>query len=97
MIPLEPFDDRIVVRAVAAEEISEGGVLLPENARENTQRGTVVAIGDGTYNPDGSPRPVRLKIGDQILFTKYGGTEIRVDGKDFLVMRESDVLARLKS
>jgi len=92
---LQPIDDRVVVRPQDPESTTASGIVLPAVAQEKTQRGTVVAAGEGSFNSDGSLRPLRVAVGDEVLYSKYGGTEVTVEGDDLLVLRESDVLAKL--
>ena len=92
---LKPLDDRIVVEPLEAEEKSRGGIVLPDSAKEKPQQGKVVAVGPGKLNDDGEHTPMSLKVGDTILYGKYSGNEVTVDDKDLVIMRESDVLAKL--
>ena len=92
---LKPLDDRIVVEPLEAEETSRGGIVLPDSAKEKPQQGKVVAVGPGKLNDDGERIPMSLKVGDTVLYGKYSGSEVTVDDKDLVIMRESDVLAKL--
>ena len=92
---INPLDDRVVVRPNEAEETTAGGIVLPDAAKEKQQRGTVIAVGPGRLLECGERSPVSVKVGDQVLFGKYGGTEIEVDGQDVKILRESDILAKL--
>ena len=95
---LKPLGDRLIVRAIEEEETTASGIVLPDTAKEKPQRGEVVAAGDGRYDEDGEKRiPLDVKEGDKVLYSKYGGTEIKVDGEDLLVLSESDVLAKVQS
>jgi chaperonin GroES len=95
---LKPLGDRLIVRAIEEETTTASGIVLPDTAKEKPQRGEVVAVGDGRYDEDGEKRiPLDVKAGDTVLYSKYGGTEIQVEGEDLLVMRESDVLAKIES
>ena len=95
---LKPLGDRVIVRAIEEEETTASGIVLPETAKEKPQRGEVIAVGDGKYDEDGEKRiPLDVAQGDTVLYSKYGGTEIKVDGEDLLVLRESDVLAKIES
>ncbi len=95
---LKPLGDRLIVRAIEEEETTASGIVLPDTAKEKPQRGEVVAVGEGRYDDDGEKRiPVDVSAGDTVLYSKYGGTEITVDGEDLLVLRESDVLAKVES
>jgi chaperonin GroES len=93
---LKPLGDRLIVKPVEEEETTASGLVLPETAKEKPQKGTVVAAGDGTIAEDGTRRPLDVSEGDEILYSKYGGTEITVEGEELLVMRESDVLAKVQ-
>ena len=87
-----PLHDRVLVRRVEAEEKTAGGIIIPDTAQEKPQEGEVVAIGTGTRADDGSVTPLDLKAGDKILFGKWSGSEVKLDGEDLLIMKESDVL-----
>lgn len=87
-IKLRPLADRVVIEPAAAEEKTASGIIIPDTAKEKPQRGTVVAVGPGKKD-----EPTTVKVGDVVLYGKYAGTEINVEGKDYLIMRESDVLA----
>ena len=93
---VKPLGDRIVVRRLEAEERTSGGIVLPDTAKEKPKQGEVIAVGDGALTEDGKRLPMRLKKGDRIVFTTYGGTEIKLDGEDLLIMREEDALGILK-
>ncbi len=90
---LRPLGDRIVVEPLEAEEKTKGGIILPDTAKEKPQEGKVVAAGKGKLDEDGKPMPMEVKVGDKILYGKYAGTEITVDGKEYMILREEDVLA----
>ena len=93
---LKPLGDRLIVKAIEEEETTASGIVLPDTAKEKPQKGTVVAVGDGAWDEDGEKRiPLDVAEGDEVLYSKYGGTEIKVDGDDLLVLRESDVLAKV--
>ena len=95
---LQPLGDRLIVRAIEEEETTASGIVLPDTAREKPQKGKVVAVGLGRYDEDGEKRiPLDVSEGDEVLYSKYGGTEIKVDGEELLVLRESDVLAKVES
>ena len=85
---IKPLADRVLVEAAAAEEKTAGGIIIPDTAKEKPQRGKVVAVGNG--KPD---EPITVKVGDTVLYGKYSGTELTVDGNDYLMMRESDIMA----
>jgi chaperonin GroES len=92
---LKPLGDRLIVKPIEEEETTASGIVLPDTAKEKPQKGKVVAAGDGAINEDGSRRPLDVAAGDEVLYSKYGGTEVTVEGDDLLVLRESDVLAKL--
>ncbi|MFY9264199.1 MAG: co-chaperone GroES [Solirubrobacterales bacterium] len=93
---LKPLGDRLIVKAVEEDETTASGLVLPDTAKEKPQRGKVVAVGDGAWDEDGDKRiPLDVSKGDEVLYSKYGGTEVAVDGEDLLVLRESDVLAKV--
>jgi chaperonin GroES len=94
---LRPLDDRVVVEPMEAEERTAGGILLPDAAREKPQRGTVIAIGPGKLLDSGSRGNLSVSIGDVVIYGKYSGTEIEVNGKDVKILRESDILAKLQA
>jgi chaperonin GroES len=94
---LKPLGDRVIVRAIEAEETTASGIVLPDTAKEKPQKGKVLAVGEGKINEDtGKRTPLDVAEGDEVLYSKYGGTEIVVDGEDLLVLRESDVLAKVQ-
>jgi chaperonin GroES len=94
---LKPLGDRLIVRAIEEEATTAGGILLPDTAKEKPQKGKVLAVGDGKMSEDSGKRiPVDVSEGDEVLYSKYGGTEIKVDGEELLVLRESDVLAKIQ-
>jgi chaperonin GroES len=93
---LKPLGDRLIVQAIEEEETTASGIVLPDTAKEKPQRAKVLAVGEGRFDDDGEKRiPVDVAEGDEVLYSKYGGTEISVDGEDLLVLRESDVLAKV--
>ena len=87
-VNVKPLADRVLVEPAAAEQRTAGGIIIPDTAKEKPQKGTVVAIGNGKKD-----EPLTVKVGDQVLYGKYSGTEIHIEGKDYLIMRESDILA----
>jgi chaperonin GroES len=93
---LKPLGDRLIVRAIEEEETTASGIVLPETAKETPQRGEVLAVGDGARDESGERIPLDVATGDTVLYSKYGGTEVKVDGEDLLVLRESDVLAKVE-
>ena len=94
-INIRPLDDRIVVEPMAAEETTAGGIVLPDAAQEKPQRGTVVAVGPGKLLDSGERGELSVTVGDEVIFGKYGGTEIEVEGVDVKILRESDILAKV--
>ena len=95
---LKPLGDRLIVQAVEEEETTQSGIVLPDTAKEKPQKGKVLAVGEGKINEDTGKRvPLDVSEGDEVLYSKYGGTEIMVEGEDLLVLRESDVLAKVES
>lgn len=90
---LKPLGDRVVIEPVEQEEMTAGGIVLPETAKEKPQKGKVIAVGDGARDDSGKRIEMDVKKGDEVLFAKYAGTEIKVEGKKLLIMRESDLLA----
>lgn len=93
---IRPLHDRILVRRAEEEQVSEGGIVIPDTAAEKPIRGEVVAVGKGKLLDDGSVRALDVKAGDKVLFGKYSGTEVKLDGDEYLVMREDDVMAVLE-
>ncbi len=93
---LKPLGDRLIVKAVEEEEKTTSGIVLPDTAKEKPQKGKVLAVGDGKIDDNGNRQPIDVVEGDEVLYSKYGGTEIKVDGEELLVLRESDVLAKLE-
>ncbi|AEM78116.1 chaperonin GroES [Thermoanaerobacter thermohydrosulfuricus] len=89
---LKPLGDRVVVKVIQAEEVTKGGVILPGTAKEKPQQGEVVAVGTGEYI-DGKKVELEVKVGDRVIFSKYAGTEVKLDGEEYLLLRESDILA----
>ena len=94
---LKPLGDRLIVKAVEEEATTASGIVLPDTAKEKPQKGKVLAVGDGKWDEDGEKRiPLDVAEGDEVLYSKYGGTDIIIDGDDLLVLRESDVLAKVE-
>jgi chaperonin GroES len=89
---IRPLQDRVIVQRVEEEEKTKGGIIIPDTAKEKPQEGKVVAVGKGKVGEDGKIIPLDVKAGDKILFGKYSGTEVKIDGDDFLIMREDDIL-----
>lgn len=91
----EPMGDRVLVRPIEREDVSPGGIFLPDTAKEKPQEGEIVAVGPGRLTEDGSRVPMDLKKGELVLYAKYGGTEIKEDGTDYLMLSERDILAKV--
>ncbi len=89
---IRPLQDRVVVKRMPEETTSAGGIVIPDSATEKPSRGEVLAVGNGKVNNNGDVRPLDVKAGDQVLFGKYAGTEVKVDGEEVLIMREEDIL-----
>jgi len=96
-ISIKPLGNRLVVEPIEQEEVTAGGIVLPETAKEKPQKGTVLAVGPGERNEKGEYMPLEVAEGDTVLFAKYSGTEIKYDGKKLLIMRESDILAKFNA
>jgi chaperonin GroES len=94
-VSLRPLDDRVVVEALEAEEQTAGGILLPDTAKQKPQRGRVLAVGPGKMRDDGKRSPVAVVVGDEVLFGRYAGNDVEVGSKEFKIMRESDILAKV--
>lgn len=90
---IKPLQDRLVIKRIEEEEKTKGGIIIPDSAKEKPQEGRVVAVGDGKMLESGQKAPLTVKVGDKILFGKYSGTEIKIDGEEHLILREDDVLA----
>jgi chaperonin GroES len=91
-----PLHDRVVVRRLDAEEKTAGGIIIPDTAKEKPQQGEIIAAGPGARDENGKLQPLDLKVGDRVLFGKWSGTEVRIDGEDLLIMKESDVMGVLE-
>ena len=91
-----PLHDRVVVRRIDAEEKSKGGIIIPDTAKEKPQEGEVIAAGPGARDESGKVQPLDVKAGDRVLFGKWSGTEVRIDGEDLLIMKESDIMGVLE-
>jgi len=94
-ISLRPLDDRIVVEPLEAEEKTAGGIVLPDTAKEKPQRGTVLAVGPGKLLDSGQRAEISVGVGDEVIYGKYSGSEVEVDGRELKILRESDVLAKV--
>jgi chaperonin GroES len=93
MSKLRPLHDRVIVKRLEEEKVSAGGIVIPDSAAEKPIRGEVLAAGDGKILDDGKVRPMAVKVGDKVLFGKYSGTEVKVEGEELLVLREDDIVA----
>jgi len=89
---IRPLQDRIMVQPILDKEVQKGGIIIPDSAKEKPIEGRVKAVGKGKIGDDGKPIKLEIKVGDKVLYSKYGGTEIKIDGEDYLLMREDDVL-----
>lgn len=93
-IKLQPLADRLVIRPIEREEVTKGGIVLPDTAKEKPQEGEVLAVGPGRLSDDGKRIAMDVKAGDTVIYAKYGGTEIKVEGEELVILRESDILAK---
>ena len=93
-IKLQPLADRVVVKPVEKEEVTKGGIVLPDTAKEKPQEGEVIAVGPGRLSEDGKRIAIDVKVGDRVVYAKYGGTEIKIDDEELVILRESDILAK---
>ncbi len=91
---LQPLADRVLVKPIEKEEKTKSGIYLPDTAKEKPQEGEIMAVGPGKLTDDGKRIPMDLKVGDRVIYAKYGGTEIKVDDEDLIILRESDILAK---
>jgi chaperonin GroES len=91
-VKIRPLQDRVIVQRIAEEEKTKGGLIIPDTAKEKPQEGKIVAVGKGKLNEDGKITPLDVKVNDRVLFGKYAGTEINIDGEEHLIMREEDIL-----
>ena len=93
-IKLQPLADRLVVKPIEKEEVTRGGIVIPDTAKEKPQEGEVLAVGPGRRTEDGKLIPMDIKVGDRVIYSKYGGTEIKIDDEEYIILRESDILAK---
>ncbi len=91
---LKPLADRVLVKPMTEEEVTKGGIILPDTAKEKPQRGEVVAVGPGRMDEQGKPIPMEVKKGDKVIYAKYAGTEVKIEDAEYLILRESDILAK---
>ena len=94
MAKIEPLGDRVVIKPIPKEEVSKGGIFLPDTAKEKPQEGQIIAVGPGGRNNDGQRIPMDAKIGDKVIYSRYAGTEFKLDDQELIIMRESDILAK---
>ncbi len=94
---IKPLFDRVVVKVLEQEERTRGGIVLPDTAKEKPQKGEVMAVGTGAVRDDGKRTPPEVKVGDKVFFAKYSGTEVKIDGEEYLILREADILAVVDS
>ncbi|MFH1382953.1 MAG: co-chaperone GroES [Chloroflexota bacterium] len=93
-VNLQPLADRLVVKPIAREEVTKGGIVLPDTAKEKPQEGEVLAVGPGRLSEDGKRIPMDIKVGDIVVYARYGGVEYKVESEELMILRESDVLAK---
>jgi len=93
-VKLKPLADRVLVKPIEREEVTKGGIVLPDTAKEKPQEGKVLAVGDGRLSEDGKRIPLDVKVGDIVIYAKYGGTEIKIEDEELIILRESDILAK---
>ena len=96
-VKLDPLGDRVVVKPSTKEEVTKGGIVIPDTAKEKPQEGKVLAVGPGRMTEDGKRIPLDVKVGDVVVYAKYGGTEIKEGDEEYIILRESDILAKKKS
>ena len=94
---IRPLADKVLVQRLEAESVTAGGIVLPDTAKEKPQRGKIISVGQGKLMDDGSQSKMQVKKGNSVLFTSYGGTEIKIDGKEYLIMDESDIMAIIEA
>ncbi len=94
---IRPLHDRVIIKRMEEERLSAGGIVIPDTATEKPVRGEVIAVGNGKILEDGSVRPIAVKAGDKVLFGKYSGTEVKIDGQELLVMREEDIMGVIEA
>ncbi|MCK4402159.1 MAG: co-chaperone GroES [Dehalococcoidia bacterium] len=91
---IEPLGDRVVIKPLPKEEVSKGGIVLPDTAKEKPQEGKIIAVGPGKLSEDGKRMAMEVKVGDKVIYSKYAGTEFKLDDEEVVIMRESDILAK---
>jgi len=95
MAKIEPLGDRVVIKATPKEEVSKGGIVLPDTAKEKPQEGKIIAVGPGRLTEEGNRIAMEVKKGDKVIYSKYAGTEFKLDGEEVIIMREGDILAKM--
>jgi chaperonin GroES len=95
MAKIEPLGDRVVIKPTPKEEVSKGGIVLPDTAKEKPQEGKIIAVGPGRLTEDGKRIAMDVKKGDKVIYSKYAGTEFKLDGEEVIIMREGDILAKM--
>jgi len=93
-VKIEPLGDRVVIKALPKEEVSKGGIVLPDTAKEKPQEGEIIAVGPGKLSEDGKRIAMEVKVGDRVVYSKYAGTEFKLDDEEVIILRESDILAK---
>jgi chaperonin GroES len=96
-VNLQPLGDRVVVKPIEREEVTKSGIVLPDTAKEKPQEGKVLAVGPGRLSEDGKRIAMDVAVGDVVIYTRYGGTEVKIDGEELIILRESDILAKKAS
>jgi chaperonin GroES len=94
VVKLQPLADRLVVKPIEKEEVTKGGIVIPDTAKERPQEGEVIAVGPGRLSEDGKRIAMEVKVGDRVIYAKYGGTEIKIEDEELVILRESDILAK---
>lgn len=93
-LKIEPLADRVVVKPLPKEEVTRSGIILPDTAKEKPQEGEVIAVGPGRVNDEGKKIPMDVKVGNKVIYARYAGTELKLDGEEYIILRESDILAK---
>ena len=93
---IKPLADKVLIKRLEAEETTKGGIVLPDSAKEKPRRGKIISLGDGKLLDDGTRSKLQVKVGDEVLFASYGGTDIKIDGQELLIMEENDIMAVLE-
>jgi len=93
-VKVQPLADRVVIKPIEREEVTKGGIILPDTAREKPQEGEVIAVGPGRLSDDGKPIRMEVKVGDRVVYARYAGTEIKIDDEEYVILRENDILAK---